>query len=77
MVRHWRFSPRLGLIGFGSGEPAHLGQGQLESRLYAEGTQHLTDEEVSRILTEAGERTGALLTERRDSLDAAIDLLLE
>ena len=37
----------------------------------------LIDEEVSRILTESGERANALLTERRESLDAVIDLLLE
>ncbi len=77
MVRDWGFSPRLGPILFGSGTPTYLGQGPLESRLYAEGTQLLIDEEVSRILTEAGEGAGALLTERQDSLDAAIDLLLE
>ena len=77
MVRDWGFSPRLGPIGFGSGGPAYLGNRPLESRPYAEGTQLLIDEEVSRILTEAGERASALLTERRDSLEAVIDLLLE
>jgi cell division protease FtsH len=77
MVRDWGFSPRLGPIGFGSGGPAYLGNGPLENRPYAEGTQLLIDEEVSRILTEAGERASALLTERRDSLEAVIELLLE
>ena len=77
MVRDWGFSPRLGPIGFGSGGPAYLGHGTLESRPYAEGTQLVIDEEVSRILTEAGEQAAALLTERRHSLDAVIDLLLE
>jgi cell division protease FtsH len=77
MVRDWGFSPRLGPIGFGSGGPAYLGHQQLESRPYAEGTQLLIDEEVSRLLTEAEERATALLSERRASLDAVIELLLE
>jgi cell division protease FtsH len=77
MVRDWGFSPRLGPIGFGAGGPAYLGHRPLEVRPYAEGTQLLIDEEVARLLTEAGERAGALLAERRASLDAVIDLLLE
>jgi cell division protease FtsH len=77
MVRDWGFSPRLGPIGFGSGGPAYLGHQQLESRPYAEGTQLLIDEEVSRLLTEAGQTATALLLERRASLDAVIELLLE
>jgi cell division protease FtsH len=76
MVRDWGFSLRLGPIGFGSGGPAYLGH-QLESRPYAEGTQLVIDQEVSRILSEAGERAAAMLAERRASLDAVIDLLLE
>ena len=76
MVRDWGFSLRLGPIGFGSGGPAYLGH-QLESRPYAEGTQLVIDQEVSRILSEAGERAAAMLAERRGSLDAVIDLLLE
>jgi cell division protease FtsH len=77
MVRDWGFSPRLGPIGFGAGGPAYLGHRSLESRPYAEGTQLVIDEEVSRILSEAGERANALLTERREFLDAVIELLLE
>ncbi len=77
MVRDWGFSPRLGPIGFGTGGPAYLGQRSLESRPFAEGTQLVIDEEVSRILSEAGERARTLLTERRAFLDAVIELLLE
>jgi cell division protease FtsH len=76
MVRDWGFSSRLGPIGFGSGGPAYLGH-QLENRPYAEGTQLVIDEEVSRLVSEAGERAAAMLAERRASLDAVIDLLLE
>jgi cell division protease FtsH len=77
MVRDWGFSPRLGPVGFESGGPAYLGQHPLGNRPYAEGTQLVIDQEVSRILSEAAERAAALLTERRNSLDAVIDLLLE
>ncbi|MCU1489167.1 MAG: Microtubule-severing ATPase [Acidimicrobiaceae bacterium] len=76
MVRDWGFSQRLGPIGFGSGAPAYLGQ-QMQSRSYAEGTQLVIDEEVSRLLSEAAERAGALLLGRRASLEAVVDLLLE
>jgi cell division protease FtsH len=77
MVRNWGFSTRLGPVGFGSGGPAYLGRQPTESRTYAEGTQLVIDEEVSRILSEAAERAQAILAERRVSLDAVIDLLLE
>jgi cell division protease FtsH len=77
MVRDWGFSSRLGPVGFGSGGPAYLGQGPSERRTYAEGTQLVIDEEVSHILAEAGERAHTILSERRGSLDAVIDLLLE
>jgi cell division protease FtsH len=77
MVRDWGFSTRLGPVGFGSGGPAYLGLQPTEGRTYAEGTQLVIDEEVSHILTEAGERAHTILSERRASLDAVIDLLLE
>jgi cell division protease FtsH len=77
MVRDWGFSPLLGPVGFASGGPSYLGHRQFESRPFAEGTQLVIDQEVSRILGEAAERASAILTERRTSLDAAIDLLLE
>jgi cell division protease FtsH len=77
MVRDWGFSPLLGPIGFGSARPAYLGHLQPDHRPYAEGTQLVIDQEVSRILMEAAERARAILSERRESLDAVIDLLLE
>jgi cell division protease FtsH len=77
MVRDWGFSIRLGPVGFGSGGPAYLGHHPADGRPYAEGTQLAIDEEVSRILSEAGERAQTILSERRVSLDAVIDLLLE
>ena len=64
-------------MGFGSGGPAYLGHQSADGRPYAEGTQLVIDEEVSRILTEAGEGAHMILTERRVALDVIIDLLLE
>ena len=77
MVRDWGFSLRLGPVGFGSGGPAYLGHQPADGRTYAEGTQLVIDEEVSRILSEAAERAQTILCERRAALDAVIDLLLE
>jgi cell division protease FtsH len=77
MVRDWGFSARLGPVGFGSGGPAYLGHQPADGRPYADGTQLVIDEEVSRIPTEAGERAHTILSERRVALDAVIDLLLE
>jgi cell division protease FtsH len=77
MVRDWGFSPRLGPVGLGSGGPGYLGPTPNGSRQYAEGTQLVIDEEVSRLLAEAADRAGALLLQRREALDAVIDLLLE
>jgi cell division protease FtsH len=77
MVRDWGFSPRLGPVGFSSLGPTYLGQNSIGPRPYAEGTQLVIDEEVSRILLDAETRASELLASRRDSLNAVIDLLLE
>jgi cell division protease FtsH len=77
MVRDWGFSPRLGPVGLGVSDPGYLGQAPNGSRSYAEGTQLVIDEEVSRLLAEAADRAGAILLQRRRALNAVIDLLLE
>jgi cell division protease FtsH len=78
MVRDWGLSPRLGPVGFGSEGPAYLGSGsQLQSRPYAEGTQQVIDEEVTRLLSEAEDRARSLLSSNRAALDAVIAALLE
>ena len=46
-------------------------------RPYAEGTQEIIDQEVSRLLTEAEERASVLLSDNRTALDAVIAELLE
>jgi cell division protease FtsH len=78
MVRDWGLSPRLGPIGYGSDQPSYLTGPQFgQGRPYAEGTQEVIDQEVSRLLTEAEGRARGLLSENRDALDAVVDALLE
>ncbi|HUC35943.1 MAG TPA: ATP-dependent zinc metalloprotease FtsH [Acidimicrobiales bacterium] len=78
MVRDWGLSPRLGPVGFSSDGPGYLGGGQqFQTRPYAEGTQQVIDEEVTRLLSEAEERARSLLVANRAALDAVVALLLE
>ncbi len=76
MVTEWGLSPRLGPIGYGSDGPAQGGYPFAE-RPYAEGTQEIIDQEVSRLLTEAEERARVLLSDNRATLDAVVAELLE
>ena len=77
MVTEWGLSPRLGPIGYGSdGAPPNASPFGAE-RPYAEGTQEIIDQEVSRLLTEAEERASILLGDNRAALDAVIAELLE
>jgi len=55
----------------------YLGGEQVSSRLYAEATQRVIDEEVARLLREAEQRALGTLRARRDSLDRLTELLLE
>ena len=78
MVTEWGLSSRLGPIGYGpeqATQQAGLPFG--EQRPYAEGTQQVVDQEVSRLLTEAEDRARVLLSDNRDALDAVIAALLE
>jgi cell division protease FtsH len=76
MVRDWGLSPLLGPIGYGTdGAPNTNGLGQ--PRPYAEATQQLIDQEVSRLLIEAEARATALLSDNREALNAVIASLLE
>jgi cell division protease FtsH len=78
MVRDWGLSPRLGPIGYGSDQLSYLsGPPFGQERPYAEGTQEVIDQEVSRLLTEAEDRARVLLSDNRDVLDAVIAALLE
>jgi cell division protease FtsH len=78
MVREWGLSPRLGPIGYGSDQPSYLsGQPFGQERPYAEGTQEIIDQEVSRLLGEAEETARNLLSDNRAALDAVVAALLE
>jgi cell division protease FtsH len=76
MVRDWGMSKRLGPVGFSTDGPNYLG-GPDGRRPYAEATQQVVDEEVSRLLREAEDRALALLTANRSALDQLVQLLLE
>jgi cell division protease FtsH len=78
MVREWGLSPRLGPIGYGSDQASYLsGPPFGQERPYAEGTQEVIDQEVSRLLSEAEDRARSLLTDNRSALDAIVADLLE
>ena len=78
MVRDWGLSPRLGPIGYGSDQPSYLnGPPFGQERPYAEGTQEVIDQEVSRLLSEAENRATSLLSDHRAALDAVIAALLD
>ncbi|HEU5224549.1 MAG TPA: cell division protein FtsH, partial [Actinomycetota bacterium] len=77
MVREFGMSPRLGPVGFSEDGPQYLGAQQLTTRQYAEETQRVIDEEVTRLLKEADDRAGALLEAHRDALGEVVALLLE
>jgi len=78
MVKEWGLSPLLGPIGYGSDDPGYSSGPTLGvERPYAEGTQQVIDQEVTRLLTEAEETAHSLLSEHRDALDDVIAALLE
>jgi cell division protease FtsH len=78
MVKEWGLSPRLGPIGYGADGPGYLSGPQFgQERPYAEGTQEIIDQEVSRLLSEAEERARALLIENRDALENVVAALLD
>jgi cell division protease FtsH len=77
MVREFGMSPRLGPVGFAEDGPQYLGPQQVTKRSYAEETQLVIDEEVTRLLKEADDRAGSLLESRREALEKVVALLLE
>jgi cell division protease FtsH len=76
MVREYGMSERLGPVGFASGSPMYLGTEEVLSRPYADETQKVIDEEVSKLLREAEQRALALLTDHRAALLRLVDDLL-
>jgi cell division protease FtsH len=62
MVTHWGMSDRLGPMSFRIGEEhVFLGKEIQEPRDFSEGTAHIIDEEVQRLLREADQRAYDLL----------------
>ena len=78
MVLRWGMSPSLGAFSAGSGEQqVFLGEQIGQQRDHSEATARAADEEVRRILDEAGERARATLGENREGLDRIAELLVE
>lgn len=77
MVKEYGLSPVLGPVSYPSGGPAYLADAQgPTARSYAEGTQKIIDEEVSRIISEALHKARSTLTRARSELDTVTELLL-
>jgi cell division protease FtsH len=79
MVREFGLSDRLGPIGYPEGGSVFLGGGGagMSSRPFAEATQAIIDEEVSRLLRQAEARATELLSSHRPELDSLVSLLLD
>jgi cell division protease FtsH len=78
MVTHWGMSDRLGPMSFRIGEEhVFLGKEIQEPRDFSEGTAHIIDEEVQRLLREADQRAYDLLAGNRVALDKLADALLQ
>jgi cell division protease FtsH len=67
MVREFGMSSVVGPVGFGSDGPGYLGREELR-RPYAEATQRVIDEEVTKLLRQAEERASDLLRSHSQAL---------
>jgi cell division protease FtsH len=79
MVREFGLSAKFGPVGYPSGGSVFLGEGgsAVSSRPFSEATQTILDDEVSRMLREAEQRSVGILTEHRDAIDQLVALLIE
>jgi cell division protease FtsH len=68
MVREFGMSPVVGPVGFAPEGPGYLGHDQFGSRSYAEATQRIIDEEVTKLLRHAEVRASDLLRSHRQAL---------
>jgi cell division protease FtsH len=78
-VREFVLSDKRGPIGYPEGGSVFLGGGGgggFSSRPFAEATQAIIDEEVSRLLRDAETRAVDLLKDHRTELDSLVSLLL-
>src|SRR3984957_19954512 len=80
MVREFGLSSKLGPVGYPEGGSMFLGGGGgpgLSSRPFAESTQAVIDQEVSRLLREAEQTAVTLIRTHQRDLDRLADLLVE
>ena len=77
MVREFGMSPLVGPVGFAPEGPAYLGRGELTSRTYAEATQRIIDEEVTKMLRQAERRATELLRTHSQALTDLTRQLIE
>ncbi len=77
MVTEWGMSEAVGPMSLADGGPVFLGDGISSSKGHSEYMDKLIDEETRRILVEAEDRCGELLTKYRNGLDLIARALLE
>jgi cell division protease FtsH len=77
MVKEFGMSPVVGPIGFAPEGPGYLGHEELYSRSYAEATQRIIDEEVTKLLRQAEQRASDLLRSYGAVLSALAQQLIE
>lgn len=77
MVTRYGMSNRLGHVAYERDRRGFLGPDQTTSREHGDATHDVIDEEVRDLVTEAFERSVALLQERREFLDRTAEALLE
>jgi cell division protease FtsH len=77
MVREFGMSSVLGPVGFAPDGPAYIGHEVLNNKSYAEATQRVIDEEVTRFLREAEQRATDLLQANMQALTELTRQLIE
>ena len=78
MVASYGMSERLGTVAFDSGhDEVFIGRTMTQGRSYSESVAAQIDEEVKALVGRAYQRCEAILTERREQLDAVAAYLLD
>jgi cell division protease FtsH len=77
MVREFGMSPLVGPVGFAPEGPGYLGHEAFRSRSYAEATQRIIDEEVTKLLRQAEGRASELLRSHSQALTDLTRELIE
>ena len=77
MVREFGMSSVVGPVGYATDGPGYLGREEIHSRSYAEATQRIIDEEVTKLLRRAEERAIDLLRSHSQPLADLTQRLIE